>query len=199
MQILHVFADQGIESEALAAYGDVTRVGLNPVDNPHTDELIEADARDVSFDRTFNLGVFHPPCQSWAAQTGIHGDRDDHENLIPVARDLARDYCDEWIIENVPRAPLNDSVTLNGGMFGLPLHYERAFETSYHVDQPRDQARLCDGNETFDDHHDTGGWNGNVELWKSVKGYTGDYDARSLKREAIPRAYINYLVRPLLE
>jgi hypothetical protein len=198
MEILHCFADEGIESEALSAYGNVTRVGLNPTDNPHTDTLISADARDVEFERDFDLGLFHPPCQKWAAQTHVHGDRDDHENLIPVARELAQKYCTNWIIENVPGAPLRSPVALNGGMFGLPLHYEREFETSYHVDQPRNQARLCGGNETLDEHHEKGGWVGGVELWKGVKGYSGEYEARSLKREAVPRAYIDYLARPLL-
>jgi hypothetical protein len=198
MRVLHAFADEGIEAEALAAYGQVTRVGLDPQDTPYTDEVIQADARDVRFDRTFDLGLFHPPCQRWTPGAQMQGTDGDHDNLIPVARELAREYCDEWIIENVPQAPLHNPVTLNGGMFGLPLHYERAFETSYHVDQPRNQQRLCGGHEIFDEFHATGGWKGSKELWKSAKGYTGDYQARSLKRAAIPRAYINYLIRPLL-
>jgi len=199
MKILHVFADEGIESEALAAYGDVTRVGLDPKDNPYTDELIACDARELDLEQTFDLGLFHPPCQRWAVGSYTSGDpKERHENLIPVARRVAREYCENWIIENVPQAPLHQPVTLNGGMFGLPLHYERAFETSYHVDQPREQTRLS-GPGGFETHHANGGFQGSKQLWKSAKGYTGEYDARSLKREAIPRAYINYLIRPLLD
>ena len=197
MRILHCFADEGVECEALAAYGDVTRVGIDPSPNPYTDDLVQADAREVSFDRTFDLGLFHPPCQKWAVGAKMKGTTDDHENLIPVARELGREYCDEWVVESVPQAPLHNPVVLNGGMFGLPLHYERAFETSYHVDQPRQQTRLA-GPGGFDRHHKNGGFQGDKDLWKSAKGYTGEYSARSLKREAIPRAYINYLVRPLL-
>lgn len=197
MDILHCFADEGVECEALSAFGRVTRVGLDPSPNPYTDEVIAADARDLELDRSFDLGLFHPPCQRWSVGSQIHGTANDHDNLIPVARSLAQQHCDEWIIENVPQAPLNDPVLLNGGMFGLPLHYERAFETSYHVDQPREQTRLS-GPGKFDTHHETGGWQGGKRLWKSAKGYTGEYNPQSLKREAIPRAYINYLVRPLL-
>ncbi len=197
MKILHCFADTGVESEALAAYGSVTRVGLDPVDTPFTDTLIKADARDVEFDQTFDLGLFHPPCQRWTPGAQMNGTTGDHEDLIPLARELANEYCENWIIENVPQAPLNDPVTLNGGMFGLPLHYERCFETSYHVDQPRNQTRLVNNGE-FDRHHENGGFQGPKQVWKSVKGYTGEYNSISLKREAIPRAYINYLVRPLL-
>jgi hypothetical protein len=198
MEILHVFADTGVECEALSAYGSVTRVGIDPDPNPYTDELITADARDVSFDRTFDLGLFHPPCQAWTNGAQMHGTAADHDNLIPVARDLGRAYCDEWVIENVPKAPLRDPTVLNGEMFGLPLHYERAFETSYRVPEPPRQTQLGRPNNEFADHHDTGGWQGSVKLWKSAKGYSGDYNVRALKRTAIPRAYLNYLIRPLL-
>jgi len=198
MKILHCFADEGVESEALAAYGEVTRVGLDPTDTPYTTHLIEADARDVTLPTEYDLGLFHPPCQKWATATHIDGDRDDHDNMIPVARKLAREYCDEWIIENVPDAPLHNPVVLNGGMFGLPLHYERAFETSYHVSQPRQQTRLTDPPERLQEHHATGHFTGSLQLWKNVKGYSGDYDSRSFKRSAVPRPYLNYLVRPLL-
>jgi len=198
MKILHCFADEGVESEALAAYGHVTRVGLDPKDNPYTDELIASDARKIDFEQGFDLGLFHPPCQRWAVGSYTSGNPEErHDNLIPVARDIARRYCENWIIENVPQAPLHDPVTLNGGMFGIPLHYERAFETSYHVDQPRNQTRLS-GPGGFEKHHANGGFQGSKELYKSAKGYTGEYNSNSLKREAIPRAYINYLVRPLL-
>jgi len=197
MKILHCFADTGVECEALSAYGDVTRVGIDPTDNPYTDELIAADACELELDQTFDLGLFHPPCQRWTPGSQMQGTTENHDNLIPVARELAERYCDEWIIENVPQAPLNNPVRLNGGMFGLPLHYERGFETSYHVDQPRNQTRLTDGG-TFDSHHAKGDWTGSKELWKSTKGYTHEWPSNPLKRSAIPRAYINYLVRPLL-
>ena len=198
MRILHCFADQGVESEALSAYGNVYRIGLNAV-NTNESQPIKADARHlpISPNVTFDLGLFHPPCQRWTPGAKMNKTTENHENLIPVARQIAEQHCDEWIIENVPNAPLNDPVTLNGGMFGSPLHYERAFETSYHVDQPRNQTRLTNLGY-FDRHHENGGFQGSKELWKSAKGYSGDYNAKSLSRSAIPRAYINYLIRPLL-
>ena len=198
LKILHCFADEGIESEALAAYGDVVRIGLDAKDTNES-QPVKADARHLPLqsDAEFDLGLFHPPCQRWTPGAQMQGSTTDHENLIPLAREISEQHCSEWIIENVPQAPLNDPVKLNGGMFGLPLHYERHFETSYHIDQPRNQTRLTDGGY-FDQHHENGGFQGSKEMWKSAKGYSGDYHARSLKREAIPRAYINYLIRPLL-
>jgi hypothetical protein len=200
MKILHCFADEGVESECLQAYGEVYRIGLDPRDTNES-RPIQADAQalPIQSDVTFDLGLFHPPCQKWAVGSHVQCNPDErHENLIPVARDIAVDYCDDWIIENVTQAPLNNPVTLNGGMFGSPLHYERAFETSYHVPQPRNQTRLCDPPERIEDHHANGGFQGSKQVWKTLKGYSGEYHARSFKREAIPRAYLDYLIRPLL-
>jgi hypothetical protein len=198
MNILHCFADTGVECEALSAYGDVTRVGIDPEPNPYTDELIKADATEWEPEQEYDLGLFHPPCQRWTPGAQQSGTADEHDNLIPIAREIARQYCDEWIIENVPQAPLHNPVTLNGEMFGLPLHYERCFETSYHVDQPRQQTRLTEPPEKLKEHHATAHYTGSKDLWKSVKGYSHDWPSRTLKRSGIPRAYINYLVRPLL-
>ena len=196
--ILHAFADTGVECELLSSFGAVTRVGLDPVRNQYTDELIASDVREVSFDQTFDLGLFHPPCQRWTPGAKMQGTDEDHENLIPVARDLGREYCDAWIVENVPQAPLHNPTVLNGGMFGLPLHYERAFETSYHVPAPPRQTQLGRPNNKFESHHANGDWKGSKELWATVKGYSTQWRANALKRTAIPRAYLNYLLRPLL-
>lgn len=195
LDILHVFADTGIECEALSAFGNVTRVGIDPDPNPYTDELIACDARELNLDQTFDLGLFHPPCQRWSSLTHIHGDPMDHPNLIPLAREIASEYCENYIIENVTQAPLKDKILLNGRMFGLPIGYERAFETNYRVQQPPRDTGLST-------YHDTdavaGDWTGSKAEWKSIKGYSGDYGEQEIKRTAIPRAYINYLVRPIL-
>jgi len=199
VRILHCFADQGVESEALSAYGEVVRIGINAVDT-NDSQPIKADANHLPIKPSiqFDLGLFHPPCQAWTPGAAMNGTRGDHPDLIPLAREIAKRHCDEWIIENVPQAPLNDPVKLNGGMFGSPLHYERAFETSYHVHQPRQQSRL-NGPGGFARHHENGGFQGSLKLWKTAKGYSGDYDARSFKRSAIPRSYIDYLLRAYLK
>lgn len=199
MKILHAFADEGVESEALSAYGEVYRIGWDITDRNES-RPIQADMNEIPIKDgvTFDLGLFHPKCQKWTPGSKMNGTTDDHPNQLPLARNVAEKHCDEWIIENVPNAPLNDPVVLNGRMFGLPLHYERAFETSYHVNQPRNQKALSDFGG-FDRHHENGGFQGSKELWKNVKGYSREYDSRSLKRSSVPRAYINYLVRPLVE
>jgi len=201
MDILHAFADEGIESEALSAYGSVTRLGLDPKDSPYTDTLVKGDARDVTFDRTFDLGLFHPPCQRWSKAAGEPIPREEKPNLVPIARELGEAYCDNYIIENVTLcSELRDPITLRGNMFGLPIRYDRAFETSYHVEQPPLNGMISDykigGNDTTQERGPSRRYD--ADYWKSIKGYSGEYSSGMLRKTSVPRAYIDYLIRPLL-
>lgn len=192
LRIGHFFADVGVETEALSAYGEVWRYGIGPEDNPHTHHLVEIDLRETPPVPVegFGVGLFQPPCYEWTQRADESG-----ENLIPRAREMAEKYCDEWIIENQPGAPLSapeggSLVTLHGSQFGLPVVYERQFETSYEVPEPprnqhwRAEHRVeCTRPTAY---------------WKAVKGYTGDYPRQHLVTNALPAAYVHWLVRPLL-
>lgn len=200
-KILHAFADTGIESEVLSIYGDVIRVGIDPKENPYS-ETIQADATDIPIkDIEFDLSLWHPPCQKWsvATQGGGKG-RDTHPNYVPQARKQAKELSKYYIIENVPNAPLNDPIYLNGEMFGLPIHYERAFETNYDVPQPNKEIKHPPSTQwDFDRGTEGWAWIGNKLLWNNVKGYSHDWPSRPIKRSAVPRPYLNYLLRPLVD
>lgn len=192
--IYHIFADVGVESEPLSGYGRVVRVGLDPYDT-NSSEPVQADANQLPLKPGADLAFLHPPCQKWSQATVAQGDQDDHPDMIPLARDLGEKYADEWIIENVPNAPLQDPVTLSGRMFGLPITYERAFETSFHVEQPPRHQDLTADTGPFATHQATGGWNGSAERWRCIKQVSGDYPAEDMKRSGIPAPYIHYLMR----
>lgn len=188
--IYHLFADVGVECEVFSAYGRVARVGIDPVDNPYTDEVVAADLTEgCPLKPGADLAVLHPPCQKWSTATQVDGNPDDHPNLIPLARELGQELAEDYIIENVPDAPLQDPVVLDGRMFGLPIAYGRAFETSFHVEQPPRHA-LDLPNHLYD-----GSWGGTMDYWKTMKGYSGDYPSRDFKRSGIPRAYLDYVIR----
>lgn len=192
--IYHIFADTGVESEPLSAYGRVVRVGLDPLDTNES-EPVKADAQHLPLQPGADLALLHPPCQQWSPATRATGNPDDHPDLIPLARELGEKYADEWIIENVPDAPLNDPVTLSGRMFGLPIVYKRSFETSFHVEQPPVFTDLTDNDGPLADHGVLGNWVGSNNLWKTAKQVSGDYPMRDLKRSGIPSPYIHYLMR----
>jgi hypothetical protein len=140
-----------------------------------------------------DLGVFHPKCTKWSRMTSINGDPDDHENQIPRARDLADELCHHYIIENQPKAPLDDPVVLNGKMFGLPIHYERAFETSFSVrPQVRERGFRSECSPYFSADR-------SKDWWASVKGYSGDYTKGHLAKNCVPAVYIHTLVRHFLK
>lgn len=204
LTILHVFADVGVESEPLSAYGRVLRFGLDPLDT-NKSEPIQADARELPLRDDFeaDLALLHPPCQAWSDATAQNGDPDDHPNLIPLARRLGEQYAEHYIVENVPDAPLRDAITLSGRMFGLPIVYRRAFETSFHVEQPPDNHSLTDLTDRsgpFTREHGQGGvrfgsWVGSDAIWRTAKQVSEDYPARDMKRSGIPAPYIHYLMR----
>jgi len=199
--ILHCFADYGVESEALACYGNVVRVGIDAKD---TNESlpIKADADierfPISEDVTFDLGVFHPICKRWAELTSLSGDPEDHPNQIPQARELAFEYCDHFVIENKPNAPLEEPVYLDGKMFGLPIDYERAFETSFPVTQPPRHKRFGHG----DTKAETSPYffsERSRKWWGSVKGYRESrYPKEHLAKNSIPAPYIHHICRDWL-
>jgi len=209
--ILHCFADQGTECEVLMNYGSVVRVGINPRDTNQSQPL-KADAHltdpekdwffPISDDVTFDLGVFHPVCSKWADTTSISGDPDQHENMIPSARKLAEDYCDHHVIENVPRAPLNDPTVLNGRMFGLPIKYERAFETSFPVPQPPRHNRFW-GEDGPQETAETSSFffsERSKKWWASAKNYSPEpYPKQHLAKNCIPAPYIHHICRAWLK
>jgi hypothetical protein len=198
-RILHCFADYGVESEALACYGDVVRIGIEARDTNESDP-ITADAYQLPFDddTTFDLGFFHPVCKRWASLTSISGDPDDHPNQIPRAREIGEQFCDHYVIENKPQAPLNDPVVLGGQMFGLPIAYERGFETSFHVPQPPRQKQL--GNDSQVETSPFFFSERSKQWWGSVKGYRSDrYPKEHLAKNAVPAPYVHYLCRAWLE
>ena len=197
-RILHCFADFGVESEVLTGYGDVVRIGIDTRDL-NDSEPIQADANDlpIAEDTQFDLGFFHPLCKKWANMTSISGDPANEPNQIPLARELAHQYCDLYVIENKPQAPLNDPVVLNGRMFGLPIAYERAFETNFRVPQPSRFERFGDDKtaETspFFYSERSHRW------WGSVKGYRADrYPKQHLAKNTIPASYVHHVCRAWL-
>lgn len=187
MEILHCFADQGVESETLLDYGEVIRVSINAEDT-NGSTPIKADANNLPFsdDVEFDLGLLQPPCTKWSTMPDTK--RDEAPNLIPRAREIGNQYCKDYIIENKPQAPLQDPVRLSGPMFNLPIEYERGFETTFKVEQPRQQQRLSETSPYFYN-------NRTKEWWQSVKGCSGNYSREHIAKNSIPEAYLRYLLQ----
>lgn len=197
LNILHAWADYGRESIVLSEYGTVVRATIDPK-NTHREEIVRADGKRLPFDNnTFDVGLFHPFCQQFSTATPEHR-RELHENVIPQVRSEAKRVCGDYIIENVPQAPLCDPVVLKGAYFALPITYRRAFETSFSVpnppeEKPRDEPRH--------NHLVIGGGNGDSTFeWEKGKGYKSSRLTRERSNyhnacyEVIPRPYVEWLM-----
>ena len=195
--IYHLFADTGVESEPLSAYGTVVRLGLDPHGSEDRfSEVLRGDATSPPLKPEADLVVVHPYCQKWSPATRISGTQEDHPDQLDEAREVARELGEDYILENVPDAPLEDPVELSGDMFGLPVPYRRAFETSFAVPTPRTRASIDDWREPFEgDDGQLGVFRGEVDYWRTVKQVSGNYPAEELKRSGIPAPYIHWLAR----
>ena len=125
-------------------------VGVDHVDQPrYPFAFTRADALNV-FDPSFwvlgGLGDFaaihaSPPCQRWSSKTR---DPAAHPDLITPIRALLELTGLPYVIENVPKAPLEGPI-LCGSSFGLGVQRHRRFETNWpllvspcaHEAQPR--------------------------------------------------------------
>lgn len=194
-RIAHLFADTGIEAEVLHTFGEVVRVGIDPEPNPFS-TVIQADACDPPLSGGFDLAVAHPECQRFSRATAGGGsDPEDHPNQIPDAREACQRLADHYIVENVPQAPLHDPVKFTGGMFGMAIHYPRAFETSFYIPQPTRTTRFRpDRGPLAEQGKDGHAWVGTNEGWRLAKGYSYDWPARGLKRHAVSAPYLRRLL-----
>jgi len=190
VKILQVFADKGAENPALDRHGDVYRISWDITPNEWS-KSIQADARNLPLKESaqFELGLFHPPCGgvSPMSDTG-DGSRDEWPDLIPPSRDIAKQHCDHYIIENKPRESLDSEVVLDGHMFNLGIEYKRGFETSFPVEQPPKQSKLAETSPFYYSEKPTG-W------WASVKGSSTEFTKAHLAKNTIPSAYLDYLFR----
>jgi len=190
--IAHLFADHGAEAEALSTFGHVFRFSLDPRPNPFDERAYQIDLEETMPAGQYDLAVLHPPCTRWSDMPDV--DPDDHPDLIARARDIGEAIAEDYVIENKPAAPLESPTVLEGRMFGLPIKYERAFETSFPVEQPPRNARLTQSAETspFFYSERTPQW------WASVKGLRGDYPKEHVAKNALPLAYVDHIGRSWL-
>jgi len=186
--IYHLYADEGVESDYLTRFGRVVRVGLDPTDRNNS-EPVAGDVENLPLRPGADLAVAHPECGPWNTMNAVHGNADEQPRQIEDARRICQEVADHYIIENVPAAPLEDPVVLQGSYFGLPITKKRAFETSFNVPQPELQQTLHDHCANFDRYHRPRRW------WESVMGVENWYPIDPLVNAGMPRAYIEYLLQ----
>jgi DNA (cytosine-5)-methyltransferase 1 len=231
MRLLDLFAGAGGCTAGYQAAGfHVTAVDTNKAAigrNP-ADVTLVADAMAVLAGDVINLDGFDvihasPPCQAYSITKHAH--TVEHPDLVPSVLALLRawaaaDRRRQWVVENVPGAPLPDAVTLCGSMFAMTAwdHYigqwvqlkrHRLFATSHLVMAP-DVCRHVKGMRVGGVYG--GAWSKNRSLDPTVKRTGGYAPPDAVQRElmgihwmtrqqlnqAIPPAYTQYIGQQLM-
>ena len=204
MEILHAFADTGVESYVLAKHGNVTRLGINP-DRGLLDvwnfqgasNVVQADAIATPFkDDAFDLALIHPPCTPFTDFSGlletIYEDYERPDSMIDDARKEVKRISQDYIIENKPKADIRNDVVLNGLCFDIPYKKERAFECSFSVSQPE----LFDVKEMDGSYRSE--WSDSKPNVMWGKGYPDIWTGKEAMNASIPKKYIQFLMSEYL-
>ena len=203
MKLLDLFCCQGGASEGYRRAG-FTVTGVDLDNQPrYPFRFLRANVLDLEIDFLCQFDAIHasPPCQAYTLAQRIQGNN--HPDLVAQTRDLLTRSGRPWIIENVEGAPLQNAITLCGGMFpGLRVYRHRIFESNVpllrapehpaHVAPLRKMGRPVKEGEFM---HVVGNFSG-VETAKQAMGI--DWMTRDGLREAIPPAYTEYLGRQLM-
>jgi site-specific DNA-cytosine methylase len=90
-------------------------------------EFHQADALTYPLDG-FNVIHASPPCQRWAEAGTDRKLAEEHPDLLTPIRERLKAWGRPYVIENIPTAPMEDSILLCGSTFGLPIVRHRRFE-----------------------------------------------------------------------
>lgn len=214
-RLLDLFSGAGGAARGYQLAGfHVTGIDIKPQPRYAGDVFIQSDALEYVAAHGKEFDVIHasPPCQAHSDLAKLHrsksGDYDErHKDLIPQTRELLQAIGNPYIIENVEGAPMHNSFTLCGAMFGLKVYRHRLFETSFFVLAPPHIA-----------HHDNTpavGRGISKKGFISVTGVGGfgipngfnyacnamgiDWMSRPELSQAIPPAYTQWIGERLLE
>lgn len=206
-KLLDLFCGAGGCSVGYSRAGfDVVGVDNRPMPR-YPFEFHQADALEFCAAHGHEFDVIHasPPCQGYSLAKN-NGSGKGASLLIEPMRAALIATGKQWVIENVPGAPLMSPVELCGSMFGLKaagmdLPRHRWFESSVFLMAPpcrhrRGKTLGVYGNGTNSYHRDKLGRCITAAETREAMGI--DWMTRRELAQAIPPAYTEFIGRQLL-
>jgi len=127
-RLLDLFCGAGGASVGYHRAGfEVTGVDHRPMPR-YPYEFIQADAMTFPLDG-FDAIHASPPCQRHSKAVAI-ADRENHPDLVDPTRERLLAAGKPYVMENVVKAPLVNTIRLCGSSFGLPIQRHRLFESN---------------------------------------------------------------------
>lgn len=202
---LDLFCKAGGASMGLHRAGfEVIGVDIEPQSN-YPFKFIQRDALELGSEviESFDFFWASPPCQGFTAYKRNKGHVKPRKNLIPATRRLLSKHAKNWVIENVPGAPLKNPTTLCGSMFGLDVRRHRLFESNFTIEQPKCNHKIWTPRFPPASNRTNKRLTVEVGVWRiplNIQQKAMGIDWMNLKElsEAIPPAYSEYIARQLL-
>lgn len=174
-------------------------IGVDSQPQPNYPFLfVQMDALEAieRFGSAFDLIHASPPCQRFSPMTRTAGTQEQHPDMIAPVRTALVNSGIDYVIENVPEAPLYKSLLLCGTSFDLDVIRHRVFETSFAAAQPGchhtkpvvEHGRKPDLKRQY--HGVTGHFSGIKEARQAMQIYW--MTQRDLS-QAIPPAYTEFV------
>lgn len=194
MRLLDLFCGAGGAAMGYHQAGFTEIVGVDIVPQPNYPfEFVQGDALQPPIRlEAFDFIHASPPCQAFTVARVIH--RREHPDLIQPTRAILESSGVDWVIENVPGAPLRKDLELCGSMFGLEskngrLRRHRIFELSWpgpilvppHQHHGKTISVFGHGGHVYH----------GVEDWREVMDMP--WATRDELAEAIPSAYTKFI------
>jgi len=134
-KLLDLYCGGGGAAKGYFRAGFTQIVGVDTVfQKRYPFEFIQSDALEYLRDHHHEFDVVHasPPCQKWSIASNVHRNRGKKyiDYLTPTLAELKKIGI-PYVVENVPGAPLDKSITLCGLMFGLKVFRHRHFDCSH--------------------------------------------------------------------
>lgn len=145
MRLLDLFCGAGGCAMGYHRAGFTEIVGVDNRPQPrYPFTFVQADALEYLAEHGHEFDAIHasPPCQRYSEANRCNKNQircrkaEDHPDLVDPTRLLLLAIGRPWVIENVPGAPLRDSLLLCGTMFRLKVKRHRMFESNIYLHSP---------------------------------------------------------------